>query len=329
MENKLKYFWFRLETPDPNDMESVSQTGSPVKSEQSCSPIPVQSPRVHSSPAPANKDSLNGSDFEETLGAIPKIRSPVNRTAYCTEEHSYSVTRKRENSSNAGSRILFVEISLDCLIFVKWYSVNIETRFNFTMLLSRKDSLGYTNTRKKIIDLPIGYVQRGQNFEFQWFDLPFCRMAVLESMLIPSTRWTWNTCSRNWHIWSCGWMKLPKLSRPKESQYHHYLYFLTAFSSLGLEWSFLLLRLVLFREKGSLHRSTESLQLELLELRSRVEELKCAKQEAERQLLISQEQYRQQVICLQQEQRDEANTRETLDRRLADLRSEVSTSFDY
>ena len=68
------------------------------------------------------------------------------------------------------------------------------------------------------------------------------------------------------------------------------------------------------------------MQLELLELRSRVEELKCAKQEVERQLLISQDQYRQQVICLQQEQRDEANTRETLDRRLADLRSEVLMS---
>ena len=63
--------------------------------------------------------------------------------------------------------------------------------------------------------------------------------------------------------------------------------------------------------------------MELLELRSRVEELKCTRQEAERQLLILQEQYRQQVNCLEQDQREDANTRETLDRRLADLRSEV------
>ena len=72
-----------------------------------------------------------------------------------------------------------------------------------------------------------------------------------------------------------------------------------------------------------MHRSMELLQLELLELRSRVEELKCSKQEAERQLLTLQEQHRQQLISLQQDRRDEANTRETLDRRLADLRSEV------
>lgn len=65
------------------------------------------------------------------------------------------------------------------------------------------------------------------------------------------------------------------------------------------------------------------MQLELLDLRSRVEELKCSKQELERQLLSIQESHRQQIHTLQQDQRDEANTRETLDRRLAELRSEL------
>ena len=50
------------------------------------------------------------------------------------------------------------------------------------------------------------------------------------------------------------------------------------------------------REKSHLHRSTESIQLELLDLRGRLEELKCAKQEVERLLISSQEQHRQQVF---------------------------------
>ena len=65
------------------------------------------------------------------------------------------------------------------------------------------------------------------------------------------------------------------------------------------------------------------MQLELLDLRGRLEELKCTKQEAERQLISSQEIHRQQVISLQQDRRDEASTRETLDRRLAELRGEL------
>lgn len=67
----------------------------------------------------------------------------------------------------------------------------------------------------------------------------------------------------------------------------------------------------------------ESMQLELLELRSRLEELKCSKQDLERQLLSSHEVHRQQIQTLQQDQRDEASNRETLDRRLAELRSEL------
>lgn len=76
-------------------------------------------------------------------------------------------------------------------------------------------------------------------------------------------------------------------------------------------------------EKSSLHKAMESMQLELLDLRGRLEELKCTKQEAERQLISSQEIHRQQVISLQQDRRDEASTRETLDRRLAELRGEL------
>ena len=77
------------------------------------------------------------------------------------------------------------------------------------------------------------------------------------------------------------------------------------------------------REKSSLHKAMESMQLEVLDLRGRLEELKCVKQEAERQLISSQELHRQQVISLQQDRRDEATSRETLDRRLAELRGEL------
>ena len=77
-------------------------------------------------------------------------------------------------------------------------------------------------------------------------------------------------------------------------------------------------------EKSSLHRAMELLQMELSELRERVDDLKRMKQDAERQLLTVQEQHRQQVISLQHDRREEASTRETLDRRLAELRTEVN-----
>ena len=79
----------RLGTPDANDIESASQIDSPVKSEESCE---ESSPRARSSAAATNKDSLNESDVDETLGAIPKIKSPVSRISYDSEEHPFPVT---------------------------------------------------------------------------------------------------------------------------------------------------------------------------------------------------------------------------------------------
>lgn len=77
-------------------------------------------------------------------------------------------------------------------------------------------------------------------------------------------------------------------------------------------------------EKASLHRAMEQLQTEALDMRGRIDELRRSKQDAERQLLAAQDQHHQQVVSLQQDRRDEANTRESLDRRLAELRSEVN-----
>lgn len=202
----------RLGTPDANDIESASQIDSPVKSEESCE---ESSPRARSSAAATNKDSLNESDVDETLGAIPKIKSPVSRISYDSEEHPFPDGRRYSTSVEFGKYVDPIE------------TVDVE------------------------------YLQQ--------------KLTHLKLRLDEATK---------------------TIQAERE-------------------------------EKGSLHRNTESLQLELLELRSRVEELKCTRQEAERQLLILQEQYRQQVNCLEQDQREDANTRETLDRRLADLRSEL------
>nr|CAD7437391.1 unnamed protein product [Timema bartmani] len=79
-------------------------------------------------------------------------------------------------------------------------------------------------------------------------------------------------------------------------------------------------------EKASLHRSLEKVELELQEWRERCEDLRASKQEVARELLQLQDQHQDQVRLIQLDLQDEASSREGMDRRLADLRSEVGNS---
>nr|CAD7195751.1 unnamed protein product [Timema douglasi] len=79
-------------------------------------------------------------------------------------------------------------------------------------------------------------------------------------------------------------------------------------------------------EKASLHRSLEKVELELQEWRERCEDLRASKQEVSRELLQLQDQHQDQVRLIQLDLQDEASSREGMDRRLADLRSEVGNS---
>lgn len=64
--------------------------------------------------------------------------------------------------------------------------------------------------------------------------------------------------------------------------------------------------------------------LELQELRDKHEELRAAKQEAVRELLTLQEQHRAEVRILNNSLQEEVMSRENLERRLCELRTEVS-----
>lgn len=76
-------------------------------------------------------------------------------------------------------------------------------------------------------------------------------------------------------------------------------------------------------EKTGLHRAMERLQAEMHEATKRLDELRHVKQEAEARLLSSEEKHRIELVCNEKELRDEAAKRQTLDRRLADLRAEL------
>ncbi|CAG2053647.1 unnamed protein product [Timema podura] len=74
------------------------------------------------------------------------------------------------------------------------------------------------------------------------------------------------------------------------------------------------------------NRSLEKVELELQEWRERCEDLRASKQEVARELLQLQDQHQDQVRLIQLDLQDEASSREGMDRRLADLRSEVGNS---
>lgn len=79
-------------------------------------------------------------------------------------------------------------------------------------------------------------------------------------------------------------------------------------------------------EKILLHRDLEKMQVELQELKDRCEDLRASKQEVVRELLQLQDQHQDQVRLIQLDLQDEATSREGMDRRLADLRTEVGNT---
>ncbi|KAL9902931.1 coiled-coil domain-containing protein 102A isoform X2 [Glossina fuscipes] len=76
-------------------------------------------------------------------------------------------------------------------------------------------------------------------------------------------------------------------------------------------------------EKHILHKSIEKLTLEIQEVRERQEELRAAKQEAVRELLTLQEQHRAEMRIINNSLQEETASRENLERRLGELRSEL------
>uniref|UniRef100_A0A1B0FGI4 Coiled-coil domain-containing protein 102A n=1 Tax=Glossina morsitans morsitans TaxID=37546 RepID=A0A1B0FGI4_GLOMM len=76
-------------------------------------------------------------------------------------------------------------------------------------------------------------------------------------------------------------------------------------------------------EKHILHKNIEKLTLEIQEVRERQEELRAAKQEAVRELLTLQEQHRAEMRIINNSLQEETASRENLERRLGELRSEL------
>ncbi|XP_055619618.1 coiled-coil domain-containing protein 102A isoform X2 [Toxorhynchites rutilus septentrionalis] len=76
-------------------------------------------------------------------------------------------------------------------------------------------------------------------------------------------------------------------------------------------------------EKNSIHKSFEKFRQEMQELRDKCEELRAAKQEAVRELLTLQEQHRVEMRITNNSLQEEVAARETLERRLCELRTEL------
>lgn len=77
-------------------------------------------------------------------------------------------------------------------------------------------------------------------------------------------------------------------------------------------------------EKIQIHKTVEKLTAELDEMKEKFEELGMAKQEAVRELLTMQEQHKAEIRIVHNSQHEESKARENLERRLCELRAEVS-----
>lgn len=75
-----------------------------------------------------------------------------------------------------------------------------------------------------------------------------------------------------------------------------------------------------------MQQNAEKLVTELEEVKDKCEELRGAKQDAVRELLTIQEQHRAELRILSNSQQDDIAARESLERRMADLRVEVSVA---
>lgn len=77
-------------------------------------------------------------------------------------------------------------------------------------------------------------------------------------------------------------------------------------------------------EKISLHKNFDKLRSDIQDMREKCEELRAAKQDAVRELLTLQEQHRAELRITNNSLQEETIARESLERRLCDLRAEVS-----
>ncbi|XP_065080728.1 coiled-coil domain-containing protein 102A isoform X1 [Ochlerotatus camptorhynchus] len=76
-------------------------------------------------------------------------------------------------------------------------------------------------------------------------------------------------------------------------------------------------------EKNSIHKNFEKFRQDMQELRDKCEELRAAKQDAVRELLTLQEQHRVEIRITNNSLSEEVAARETLERRLCELRTEL------
>lgn len=76
-----------------------------------------------------------------------------------------------------------------------------------------------------------------------------------------------------------------------------------------------------------MHRTIEKLTVELQEIKDKCEELRESRQEAVRELLNLQDQHQEELRLLRQDLQDETNSREVMDRRVNDLRTEVQIKY--
>ena len=79
-----------------------------------------------------------------------------------------------------------------------------------------------------------------------------------------------------------------------------------------------------YSEKLQLHRTIEKLTAELVELKDKCEELREARQSVVKEMLMLQDQHQEEIRMAKADLQDEASTREGMDRRINDLRAEVS-----
>ncbi|KAJ8944465.1 hypothetical protein NQ314_009471 [Rhamnusium bicolor] len=77
-------------------------------------------------------------------------------------------------------------------------------------------------------------------------------------------------------------------------------------------------------EKCLLHRNIERLTSDLQETKEKCDELREARQDAMRDLLLLQDEHQKEVQLIRSDLQDEANSRDGMDKRLNDLRAEVN-----
>lgn len=76
-----------------------------------------------------------------------------------------------------------------------------------------------------------------------------------------------------------------------------------------------------------MHRNIDKLTTELQEAKDKCDELREARQDAMREILLLQDEHQKELQLAKADLQDEANSREGMDKRLNDLRAEVNSLF--